>query len=53
MFEVENGGYFRVVDRISEHSNFDICKLVVEFLEKFKIKTEIVLATIKSLAHLI
>jgi len=35
-----------------EHSDFGVCKLLVEFLEKFKVKTDIVSASSKPLAHL-
>ncbi|KAJ9567361.1 hypothetical protein OSB04_003327 [Centaurea solstitialis] len=35
-FEVEDANYFRDLDRVPEHSDFGVCKKVVEFLEKFK-----------------
>nr|GEU55657.1 zinc finger BED domain-containing protein RICESLEEPER 2 [Tanacetum cinerariifolium] len=44
--------YYRDLDRVLEHSNFSACKDIVEFLEKFKAKTELISSTSKPLAHL-
>ncbi|GJT67259.1 zinc finger BED domain-containing protein RICESLEEPER 2 [Tanacetum coccineum] len=38
--------------RVPEHSDFGVCEGVVEFLEKFKAKTELISSSSKPLAHL-
>ncbi|GJS34271.1 zinc finger BED domain-containing protein RICESLEEPER 2 [Tanacetum coccineum] len=51
-YEVEDDCYYRDLDRVPEHSDFGACKDIVEFLEKFKAKTELISSTSKPLAHL-
>ncbi|KAK1411432.1 hypothetical protein QVD17_37981 [Tagetes erecta] len=50
-YEIEDGNYFRDLEKLPGEEEFEVCKLLVQFLEKFKIKTEIVSATSKPLAH--
>ncbi|PWA44281.1 hypothetical protein CTI12_AA516950 [Artemisia annua] len=38
--------------RVPEHSDFGVCEGIVEFLEKFKAKTELISSSSKPLAHL-
>ncbi|PWA40303.1 zinc finger BED domain-containing protein RICESLEEPER 1 [Artemisia annua] len=44
--------YYRDLERMPEHSDFGVCEGVVEFLEKFKTKTELISSSSKPLAHL-
>ncbi|KAD7477461.1 hypothetical protein E3N88_00597 [Mikania micrantha] len=51
-YEREDRSYFLELDRVPEKIDFDMCKKLIEFLEKFKIKTDIASSTSKPLAHI-
>ncbi|PWA78517.1 zinc finger BED domain-containing protein RICESLEEPER 2 [Artemisia annua] len=51
-YELEDDCYYRDLERMPEHSYFGVCEVVVEFLEKFKTKTELISSSSKPLAHL-
>ncbi|PWA52675.1 zinc finger BED domain-containing protein RICESLEEPER 2 [Artemisia annua] len=51
-YELEDNCYYRDLERVPEHSDFGVCEGVVEFLEKFKVKTELISSSSKPLAHL-
>ncbi|KAJ0513752.1 putative HAT dimerization domain, ribonuclease H-like superfamily, hAT-like transposase, RNase-H [Helianthus annuus] len=51
-YELKENNYHRDLERVPEPFDFDVCKVLIEFLEKFKIKTEIASASSKPLAHL-
>ncbi|GJZ61849.1 zinc finger BED domain-containing protein RICESLEEPER 2 [Tanacetum coccineum] len=51
-YELEDDCYDHELKRIPEHSDFGMCEDVVEFLEKFKTKTELISSSSKPLAHL-
>ncbi|GJU87762.1 zinc finger BED domain-containing protein RICESLEEPER 2 [Tanacetum coccineum] len=51
-YELVDDGYYRDLERVPEHSDFGVCEGVVEFLEKFKAKTELISSSSKPLAHL-
>ncbi|PWA74273.1 zinc finger BED domain-containing protein RICESLEEPER 2 [Artemisia annua] len=51
-YELVDDCYYRDLDRAPEHSDFGACKEIVEFLDKFKAKTELISSSSKPLAHL-
>ncbi|KAJ9557040.1 hypothetical protein OSB04_011654 [Centaurea solstitialis] len=51
-YELEDVSFGRDLGRVPEHSDFKVCIDVVNFLEKFKTKTELISASSKPLAHL-
>ena len=51
-YELVDDSYYRDLDRVPEHSDFGACKEIVEFLDKFKAKTELISSSSKPLAHL-
>ncbi|XP_076954256.1 zinc finger BED domain-containing protein RICESLEEPER 2-like [Bidens hawaiensis] len=51
-YEVQDSSYIHDLERLPEHSYFGACKKLVEFLKKFKTKTEIASATSKPLGHI-
>lgn len=51
-YELEDDCYYRDLERMPKHSDFGVCEGIVEFLEKFKTKTELISSSSKPLAHL-
>ena len=51
-YELVDDCYNRDLERVPEHSDFGVCEGIVEFLEKFKAKTELISSSSKPLAHL-
>ncbi|GKC60998.1 zinc finger BED domain-containing protein RICESLEEPER 2 [Tanacetum coccineum] len=51
-YELVDDGYYRDLERVPEHSDFGVCEGVVEFIEKFKAKTELISSSSNPLAHL-
>ncbi|GJW91718.1 zinc finger BED domain-containing protein RICESLEEPER 2 [Tanacetum coccineum] len=51
-YELDDDCYNRDLERVSEHSYFGVCEGVVEFLEKFKPKIELISSSSKPLAHI-
>ncbi|PWA44422.1 zinc finger BED domain-containing protein RICESLEEPER 2 [Artemisia annua] len=52
-YELVDDCYYRDLERVPEHSDFGVCEGIVEFLEKFKAKTELISSSSKPLAHLL
>ncbi|PWA91957.1 AC transposase [Artemisia annua] len=50
-YELVDDCYYRDVERVPEHSHFGVCEGIVEFLEKFKAKTELISSSSKLLAN--
>ncbi|KAJ9556769.1 hypothetical protein OSB04_011383 [Centaurea solstitialis] len=51
-YKLQDKDFRREIERVPEKTDFDTCKAMVGFLEKFKTTTELVSATSKPLAHI-